>query len=159
MQLVDADRVCWAAQHGYAVRLASLSPLNCSPKNNLIVGWPLLMSDSAAAAGTAVIEGLLGPEVEDYAFEVCEGRGGGGGGGSASAQFLTKAGCLALVATELEDIVSTAAEKAAAAAAAAATEAAEMNRIGAEEGGNVSKGMAAGRPGKNGGTRLGRPSI
>ncbi len=41
MQVVDADRLCWVAEHAYAVELRSLVPLSCSPKNNLIVGWPL----------------------------------------------------------------------------------------------------------------------
>ena len=39
MRVVDADRTSFAAEHGYAVRITSLFPLNCTPKNNLIVGW------------------------------------------------------------------------------------------------------------------------
>ena len=40
MQIVDADRLLWAAQHGYQIRMASLKPLDVTPKNNLIVGIP-----------------------------------------------------------------------------------------------------------------------
>ena len=39
MRVVDADRTSFAAEHGYSVRVTSLFPLNCTPKNNVIVGW------------------------------------------------------------------------------------------------------------------------
>lgn len=42
MQLVDADRLLWVQQqHGYRVSMASLEPLEVTPKNNLILGVPL----------------------------------------------------------------------------------------------------------------------
>ncbi|XP_036619391.1 glutathione S-transferase C-terminal domain-containing protein isoform X2 [Trichosurus vulpecula] len=41
MCLVDVDRA-WAAQeHGYSVRVISMEPESCSPKNNMIVGVPV----------------------------------------------------------------------------------------------------------------------
>lgn len=40
MQIVDADRLLWVQQHGYRVRMASLRPLEVTPKNNLILGVP-----------------------------------------------------------------------------------------------------------------------
>jgi hypothetical protein len=38
MQLIDTDRSLYAGQFGYEVKLCSLSPLSCTPKNNLLVG-------------------------------------------------------------------------------------------------------------------------
>lgn len=40
MQIVDADRICWMAEHGYSGEVSSLLPLKVSPKNNLIIGIP-----------------------------------------------------------------------------------------------------------------------
>jgi hypothetical protein len=40
MQIVDADRLLWAAQHDYSVCMASLRPLEVTPKNNVILGMP-----------------------------------------------------------------------------------------------------------------------
>jgi len=50
MQIVDADRLLWAAEHGYEVRMASLTPLDVTPKNNLIVGIPAEEDDDEDAA-------------------------------------------------------------------------------------------------------------
>ena len=41
MQLVDADRICWMAEHGYIGKVGSLKPLDVTPKNDLIFGIPL----------------------------------------------------------------------------------------------------------------------
>ena len=40
MRIVDEDRCQWAVQEGYTTRQHSLMPINCSPKNNLVVGVP-----------------------------------------------------------------------------------------------------------------------
>jgi hypothetical protein len=40
MQIVDADGICWMAEHGYSGEVSSLLPLKVSPKNNLIIGIP-----------------------------------------------------------------------------------------------------------------------
>lgn len=40
MQMVDADRCRWMEEQGYVCAMGSLHPLDCSPKNNLIVGLP-----------------------------------------------------------------------------------------------------------------------
>lgn len=40
MQIVDADRICWMTEHGYSGEVASILPLEVSPKNNLITGIP-----------------------------------------------------------------------------------------------------------------------
>lgn len=40
MGLVDLDR-SWAAEtHGYSVRVMTMEPESCSPKNNMLVGRP-----------------------------------------------------------------------------------------------------------------------
>ncbi|KAK7161320.1 hypothetical protein R3I94_004104 [Phoxinus phoxinus] len=40
MGLVDLDR-CWAAEtHGYSARVMTMVPEGCSPKNNMLVGFP-----------------------------------------------------------------------------------------------------------------------
>lgn len=40
MGLVDLDR-SWAAEtHGYSVRVMTMEPESCSPKNNMLVGQP-----------------------------------------------------------------------------------------------------------------------
>ncbi|KAL5012843.1 hypothetical protein ScPMuIL_011394 [Solemya velum] len=38
MNLVDTDRLSLAKENGYTVRLTSLQPLSCTPKNNLLIG-------------------------------------------------------------------------------------------------------------------------
>jgi len=38
MNLVDTDRASLAKEKGYNVTLCSLLPLNCTPKNNLLIG-------------------------------------------------------------------------------------------------------------------------
>jgi hypothetical protein len=40
MQIVDADRLLWAAQHHYSVCMSSLRPFEVTPKNNVILGMP-----------------------------------------------------------------------------------------------------------------------
>lgn len=41
MGLVDLDR-SWAAEtHGYSVKVMTMVPEGCSPKNNLLVGEPV----------------------------------------------------------------------------------------------------------------------
>ena len=41
MRIVDADRLQYAAEMGnYRTLITSLQPLNCSPKNNVIIGTP-----------------------------------------------------------------------------------------------------------------------
>ncbi|CAL1601274.1 unnamed protein product [Knipowitschia caucasica] len=40
MGLVDLDR-SWAAEaHGYSVRVMTMQPESCTPKNNMLVGRP-----------------------------------------------------------------------------------------------------------------------
>jgi hypothetical protein len=41
MELIDIDRSLAAAERGYAVRLLTMHPLSCSPKNHLLCGKPL----------------------------------------------------------------------------------------------------------------------
>ncbi len=65
MQLVDADRLCWAAEHGYVVSLASLQPLHCSPKNNLICGFPQFRGGSSQGNGEGNGEPSLGLALGD----------------------------------------------------------------------------------------------
>jgi len=38
MNLVDSDRARLAIEQGYNVKLCSLQPLSCTPKNNLLIG-------------------------------------------------------------------------------------------------------------------------
>ena len=38
--LLTADRALWAKERGYQVKMASLWPLECSPKNNVLIGSP-----------------------------------------------------------------------------------------------------------------------
>jgi len=40
MQIVDADRICLMSEYGYSGEIASLSPLEVTPKNNIIIGIP-----------------------------------------------------------------------------------------------------------------------
>jgi hypothetical protein len=40
MQIVDADRICWMSEYGYSGEISSLSPLEVTPKNNIIIGIP-----------------------------------------------------------------------------------------------------------------------
>lgn len=45
MCLVDLDR-SWAAEaYGYSVRVMTMEPESCSPKNNMLVGRPAEESD------------------------------------------------------------------------------------------------------------------
>lgn len=37
MDIIDTDRVTFATEHGYDIRLTKLKPVSCTPKNNLIV--------------------------------------------------------------------------------------------------------------------------
>jgi hypothetical protein len=39
MCIIDSNRQAWASEHGYRTELHSLIPLNCSPKNNLLLGY------------------------------------------------------------------------------------------------------------------------
>uniref|UniRef100_A0A669F4B6 Glutathione S-transferase C-terminal domain-containing protein n=1 Tax=Oreochromis niloticus TaxID=8128 RepID=A0A669F4B6_ORENI len=51
MGLVDLDR-SWAAEtHGYSVRVMTMEPESCSPKNNMLVGRPLQKSGLEVTAG------------------------------------------------------------------------------------------------------------
>ncbi|MEE6460525.1 hypothetical protein FKM82_000995 [Ascaphus truei] len=43
MGLVDLDRAWAAEQCGYKAQVISMEPESCSPKNNLIVGSPILI--------------------------------------------------------------------------------------------------------------------
>jgi len=40
MTVLDVDRNCFASERGFNTSLHSLIPLNCSPKNNILVGQP-----------------------------------------------------------------------------------------------------------------------
>lgn len=40
MGLVDLDRSWGAETHGYSVRVMTMEPESCSPKNNMLVGRP-----------------------------------------------------------------------------------------------------------------------
>merc|ERR1719326_307007 len=40
MGIVDTDRLSLAKEHGYRVAMSSLVPLTCTPRNNIILGWP-----------------------------------------------------------------------------------------------------------------------
>lgn len=51
MGLVDLDR-SWAAEtHGYSVRVMTMEPESCSPKNNMLVGRPPQKSGLEVGAG------------------------------------------------------------------------------------------------------------
>lgn len=45
MGLVDLDRSWGAKAHGYSVRVMTMEPESCSPKNNMLVGKPAEGSD------------------------------------------------------------------------------------------------------------------
>lgn len=51
MGLVDLDRSWGAEAHGYSVRVMTMEPESCSPKNNMLVGKPPEMSEPRASAG------------------------------------------------------------------------------------------------------------
>ena len=53
MQLVDADRLLWARQHGYLVHMTSLTPLSITPKNNIIAGMPTAAATTTTTTNTA----------------------------------------------------------------------------------------------------------
>lgn len=40
MGIIDSDRARLAQEHGYSVTLSRLTPLSCTPKNNLLIGVP-----------------------------------------------------------------------------------------------------------------------
>ncbi|KPJ15607.1 Glutathione S-transferase C-terminal domain-containing protein-like [Papilio machaon] len=40
MDIIDSDRARLAEEHGYSVTLSRLTPLSCTPKNNLLIGVP-----------------------------------------------------------------------------------------------------------------------
>ncbi len=142
MQLVDADRLCWAAGRNYRVTLQSLQPLCCSPKNDLIIGWALLEPDAAAPGATA-LGVAAGSRVEPTRVGP-----------------LDAAACPALAASAVESAVSEAAEaEALAAAAAAAAAAATVDPAAHLDVGRAGTYPSNTRKGKNGGNRLGRPEM
>lgn len=47
MGLVDLDRSWGAEKHGYSVRVMTMEPESCSPKNNMLVGRPPHRSGSS----------------------------------------------------------------------------------------------------------------
>jgi hypothetical protein len=50
MRMVDSDRIAWAQEiAAYRTFLASLQPLSCSPKNNVIIGVPTAASGEPQA--------------------------------------------------------------------------------------------------------------
>lgn len=126
--MVDADRLCWAAEAcAYAVALRSLDPLHCSPKNNLLVGWPRVH---------------LG------------GGGSGGGAGIAPADCVALA--ISAVEDAVAEAAERSAA-AAAASAAVATATAGAPLMAAVEGRDGTGARGKKDRGKNGGQRLGRP--
>ena len=57
MGLVDLDR-SWAAEtHGYSVRVSTMEPESCSPKNNMLVGEP--PQQSGLEASVSQLEALV----------------------------------------------------------------------------------------------------
>ncbi|EGD80622.1 hypothetical protein PTSG_01210 [Salpingoeca rosetta] len=40
MAIVDTDRLHYAQDHGYSTLMSALVPITCTPRNNIIVGWP-----------------------------------------------------------------------------------------------------------------------
>lgn len=46
MGLVDLDRTWGAETHGYSVRVMTMKPESCSPKNNMLIGRPLEWHES-----------------------------------------------------------------------------------------------------------------
>nr|XP_020457721.1 glutathione S-transferase C-terminal domain-containing protein isoform X2 [Monopterus albus] len=51
MGLVDLDR-SWAAEtRGYSVKVMTMEPESCSPKNNMLTGWPVQKSGGKVTAG------------------------------------------------------------------------------------------------------------
>ncbi|XP_013179993.1 PREDICTED: glutathione S-transferase C-terminal domain-containing protein homolog [Papilio xuthus] len=40
MGIIDSDRARLAEEHGYSVTMSRLTPLSCTPKNNLLIGIP-----------------------------------------------------------------------------------------------------------------------
>ena len=39
MELVDSDRAAFARESNYETRLFTMQPRDCSPKNNLVLGF------------------------------------------------------------------------------------------------------------------------
>lgn len=74
MRVLDCDRALLLAQPerggGYRSRLARLTPLSCSPKHNVLLGWPMigtatLSSERIESAETKQVEQLdyvVGPD-------------------------------------------------------------------------------------------------
>lgn len=42
MAVIDTDRKIYAEENGYIVSLNKLTPESCSPKNDLLIGWPIV---------------------------------------------------------------------------------------------------------------------
>jgi hypothetical protein len=47
MDWIDADRLEWAQENGYHIFLGKLTPLECTPKNNMLVAskWKKLLPE------------------------------------------------------------------------------------------------------------------
>lgn len=80
--LLEWDRVLWLKEMGYVARLVKMRPLNCTPKNDIIVAWPIELHvpdwprDELAnglvrdVIEGSVINGLCADEVETVAAEL-----------------------------------------------------------------------------------------
>jgi hypothetical protein len=74
MQIVDADRLLWAHEHGYSIHMASMVPLGVTPKNNLIVGLPPANNDVHNNNGGDTAAFAINNEVDMVALEASAGE-------------------------------------------------------------------------------------
>lgn len=85
--LCDSDRSDYAAQRAYGGYVASLRPLLCSPKSNVIAGWPVGDEPRIEGGETALVA-VSGDDMVAKLASYASGRWGNwgaGGGGAASA--------------------------------------------------------------------------
>ena len=76
--LCDADRVDYAAQRAYRSYVASLRPILCSPKSNVIAGWPTGSEPRDEGVGTALVA-VRGDDMVAKLASYASGRWGSAG--------------------------------------------------------------------------------
>lgn len=71
--LLEADRAAWIADAGYATRLVKMRPLDCTPKNDVLVAWPAAHGDKPweedADANTYVADMADGSVIRGFSPE------------------------------------------------------------------------------------------
>ena len=76
--LCDADRVDYAAQRAYRSYVASLRPIMCSPKSDVIAGWPIGEEPRDESVGTALVA-VRGDDMVAKLASYASGRWGSAG--------------------------------------------------------------------------------